>query len=441
MLNFVAHRQSLLHAMEDNSIAVIPSAKLQVRNRDAEFPFRQSSDFFYLTGFTEDNACLVLIKKYDQKSKSLQQQSYLFCQPKVKEMEIWTGYRLGPDAAIEHLSVEQAFAIEELDKQLPDLMSDCDSVYALWGDDKVWDASLIDAIEKVKLKARTGVSAPTAMLAVEPLLHDLRLIKSDDEIAIMKRAADLSAAAHVVAMETVKPGMYEYQLEGLIRNHCAQGGARFDAYSSIVGSGQNACVLHYTANDQVIKDGDLILIDAGCEINHYASDITRTFPANGQFSAEQKALYQLVLDAQLAAIDAVKPGNHFNHPHEAAVKVLTKGLVELGLLNGDVDELIEKEAYKPFYMHKTGHWLGLDVHDVGSYKIKGQWRALKPGMVLTVEPGLYVSPDETSVDEKWRGIGIRIEDDVLVTDTGHQVLSENVPKSVADVEALTSTNK
>lgn len=440
MLNFTAHRQALLQAMEDNSIAVIPSAKLQVRNRDAEFPFRQSSDFFYLTGFTEDNACLVLVKKFDPKNQTLQLQSYVFCQPKVKEMEIWTGYRLGPDAAIDRLSVDQAFAIEELDKQLPDLMSDCDSVYALWGDDKDWDASLIDAIEKVKLKARTGVSAPTAMLAVEPLLHDLRLIKSSEEIAIMKRAADLSAEAHVVAMETVRPGLFEYQLEGLIRNHCAQGGARFDAYSSIVGSGENACVLHYTANDQVIKDGDLILIDAGCEINHYASDITRTFPANGKFSPEQKALYQLVLDAQLAAIDAVKPGNHFNHPHEAAVKVLTTGLVDLGLLNGEVDALIEKEAYKPFYMHKTGHWLGLDVHDVGRYKIKGQWRELAPGMVLTVEPGLYVSPDETSVDEKWRGIGIRIEDDVLVTDTGHQVLSENVPKSVAEVEALTSTS-
>ena len=440
MLNFAANRNALFESMENNSIAVIPSAALHVRNRDAEFPFRQSSDFFYLTGFTEDNACLVLVKKLDATSNEIQTQSILFCQPKVKEMEIWTGYRLGPEAAIENLSMDTAVSIEELDKQLPDLMSDTEIVYGLWGSVKDWDQSLIAAIEKVKLKARTGVSAPTGMLAVEPLLHELRLIKSDAEIAIMKSAADLSAAAHIKAMEAVKPGMYEYQLEGLIRNHCAQQGSRFDAYSSIVGSGENACILHYTANDQEIQNGDLILIDAGCEINHYASDITRTFPANGKFSDEQKALYQLVLDAQLAAIDAVKPGNTFNHPHEAALLVLTQGLVELGLLTGDVDELIKKEAYKPFYMHKTGHWLGLDVHDVGAYKIKGQWRELKPGMVLTVEPGLYVAPDEMSVDEKWRGIGIRIEDDILVTDSGHQVLSENVPKSVAEVEALTSLN-
>jgi Xaa-Pro aminopeptidase len=440
MLNFSNHRHALLQAMNDNSIVVIPSAQLHIRNRDAEFPFRQSSDFFYLTGFTEDNACLVLTKKLNVKTNKIEQQAILFCQPKVKEMEIWTGYRLGPDAAIPELSMDQAFAIEELDKQLPNLMSDCEQVYGLWGSDKEWDQTLISAIERVKLKARTGVSAPTAMLAVEPLLHELRLIKSDAEIALMKTAADLSAQAHINAMEAVTPGMYEYQLEGLMRNHCAQNGSRFDAYTSIVGSGHNACILHYNDNNQEIKDGDLILIDAGCEINHYASDITRTFPANGKFSNEQKALYQVVLDSQLAAIATVKPGNTFNHPHEAALKVLTQGLVDLGLLKGDVETLIEKEAYKPFYMHKTGHWIGLDVHDVGIYKIKGQWRELKPGMVLTVEPGLYVAPDDTSVDEKWRGIGIRIEDDILVTQTGHQVLSENVPKSVADVEALTSKN-
>ena len=430
MLNFASHRQAVMQAMDDNSIAVIPAAKLHVRNRDAEFPFRQSSDFFYLTGFTEDQACLVLVKK------SGEQSTVLFCQPKIKEMEIWTGYRLGPDASLDALAMDSAFAIEELEKQLPELMSDMDSVYGLWGSDIEWDQRLIASIEKVKLKSRTGISAPTAMLAIEPILHELRLIKSDAEIALMKTAADLSAAAHIKAMEAVKPGMFEYQLEGLIRNHCAQNGSRFDAYSSIVGSGENACILHYTANDQEIKDGDLILIDAGCEINHYASDITRTFPANGKFNTEQQALYQLVLDSQLAAIDAVKPGNHFNHPHEAALQVLTEGLVSLGLLSGDVTDLIKNEAYKPFYMHRTGHWLGLDVHDVGVYKIDGEWRELKPGMVLTVEPGLYIAPDDNSVDEKWRGIGIRIEDDVLVTDTGHQILSENVPKSVVEIEAL-----
>lgn len=432
MLNFAANREALLQSMEDNSIAVIPSAELHVRNRDAEYPFRQSSDFFYLTGFTEDLSCLVLTKKEGVCA------AILFCQAKVKEMEIWTGFRLGPDAAVDTLSVTQAYAIDELDKQLPELMSDMEHVYGLWGSNKPWDERLMSAIEKVKLKSRTGVSAPTAMLSIEPILHELRLVKSEAEISLMRSAAELSAEAHVKAMEAVQPGMYEYQLEGLIRYHCAQHGARFDAYSSIVGSGENACILHYTANDQKIHDGDLILIDAGCEMNHYASDITRTFPANGKFSEAQKALYQLVLDSQLAAINAVKPGNHFNDPHQAALEVLTQGLVDLGLLKGNVPELIEKEAYKPFYMHRTGHWLGLDVHDVGAYKIHGEWRELKPGMVLTVEPGLYIAVDDMSVDEKWRGIGIRIEDDVLVTDLGHDVLSKNVPKTVIEIEALTS---
>jgi Xaa-Pro aminopeptidase len=435
MLDFVAHRTQLLNAMEDNSIAVIPSAKMHTRNRDAEFPFRQDSDFFYLTGFTEDHACLVLVKKADVS------QTLLFCQSKIKEMEIWTGYRLGPDAAVEELKIDSAFSIEELEKQLPDLMADCKIVYGAWGKDTEQDQQLIQAIEKVKLKVRTGVTAPTAMVAIEPLLHEQRLIKSEAEIALMQQAANISAAAHVKAMEQVKAGVFEYQLEGTIRNYCAQNGSRFDAYSSIVGAGANACVLHYTANNQEIKDGELILIDAGCEVNHYASDITRTFPANGRFTDEQKALYQIVLDAQLAAIETVKPGNTFNDPHEAALRVITQGLVDFGLLSGDVITLIEKEAYKPFYMHKTGHWLGLDVHDVGSYKQDGKWRELEAGMVLTVEPGIYVSPDEESVDEKWRGIGIRIEDDVLVTDQGHHVLTHAVPKSVAEIEALTSKNQ
>jgi Xaa-Pro aminopeptidase len=429
-LNFTQHRDALFNKMADNSLAVIPSADIHLRNRDADFPFRQSSDFFYLTGFTEDSACLVLQKKGGEC------RTILFCQAKVKEMEIWTGYRLGPEAAVEKLSLNEAFAITELAAKLPVLMSDCEQVYAAWGSDKVWDRSLIDAIEKVKLKARTGVQAPTAMQAIEPLLHELRLIKDDAEIETMAKAASISAHAHMAAMKQVTPGMYEYQLEGTIRHYCADHGSRFDAYTSIVGAGENACILHYTHNDQQIKDGDLILIDAGCEVNHYASDITRTFPANGRFSPEQKALYQLVLDAQFAAIDAVKPGNHFNHPHEATLQVLTQGLVGLGLLTGDVNQLIKDEAYKPFYMHRTSHWLGMDVHDVGAYKIDGQWRVLQAGMVLTIEPGLYIAPDDESVDKKWRGIGIRIEDDVLVTAKGHRVLSEEVPKTIADIEAL-----
>ncbi|NVK39097.1 MAG: Xaa-Pro aminopeptidase [Gammaproteobacteria bacterium] len=430
MLDFVKHRENLFQAMADNSVAVIPSAYIHLRNRDADYPFRQSSDFFYLTGFTEDSACLVLQKKQGQC------RTILFCQAKVKEMEIWTGYRLGPEAAIAELTLDEAFTITELDDKLPEYMSDCDQVYAAWGSEKQWDQRLIDAIEKVKLKARTGVQAPTAMQAIEPLLHELRLIKGPAEIELMAKAASISAHAHQQAMARVQPGMFEYQLEGTIRQYCAEQGSRFDAYTSIVGSGENACILHYTHNDQQIKDGDLILIDAGCELNHYASDITRTFPANGIFSKEQKALYEVVLNAQLAAIEAVKPGNHFNHPHEAALQVLTQGLVDLGLLSGDVDSLIKEEAYKPFYMHRTSHWLGMDVHDVGAYKQDGEWRVLEPGMVLTIEPGLYVAPDDETVDAKWRGIGIRIEDDVLVTQDGHSILSFEAPKTVADIEAL-----
>jgi Xaa-Pro aminopeptidase len=433
-VNFIQHSDALFNKMADNSIAVVPSADIHLRNRDADYAFRQSSDLFYLTGFIEDSACLVLQKKAGVCSR------ILFCQPKVKEMEIWTGYRLGPDAAIDKLSLTDAFSIKDLGTKLPELMSDCDQVYAAWGSDKAWDARLIDAIEKVKLKARTGVQAPTAMQAIEPLLHELRLIKDDAEIETMARAASISAHAHMAAMKQVKPGMFEYQLEGTIRHYCADQGSRFDAYTSIVGAGENACILHYTHNDQQIKDGDLILIDAGCELNHYASDITRTFPANGRFSPEQKALYQVVLDAQFAAIAQVKPGNHFNHPHEAALQVLTQGLVDLGLLSGNVDKLIKEEAYKPFYMHRTSHWLGMDVHDVGAYKIEGQWRDLQAGMVLTIEPGLYIAPDDETVDVKWRGIGIRIEDDVLVTKDGNRVLSEEVPKTVADIEALMAGN-
>jgi Xaa-Pro aminopeptidase len=429
-INFGLNRQTLLQNMANNSVAIIPSAALKVRNRDCEFPFRQDSDFFYLSGFTEDDAVLVL-RKTDDKSESI-----LFCQSKNKEMEIWTGFRLGPNAAVDALKVDRAFATSELSSRLPELLADMQNVYALWGSNKEWDQTFIQAIERVKLKVRTGITAPTGMLALEPILHEQRLIKSDAEIEFMTKAAQISAQAHIKAMKLVKPGMFEYMLEGEIRHHCAMQGARFDAYTSIVGSGENACILHYNNNDEKINDGDLILIDAGCEVNHYASDITRTFPANGTFSPEQRALYQIVLDAQLAGIEQVQPGNDYNAPHEAVLQVITQGLVDLGLLKGEVSELIDQEAYKPFFMHKTGHWLGLDVHDVGAYKIKGQWRDLQPGMLLTVEPGIYVAVDELTVDKKWRGIGIRIEDDILVTDTGHKVLSEDVPKSIDAIETL-----
>lgn len=430
MFDFDKRRQTLLATMTANSIAIICSERLHLRNGDAEYPFRQRSDFFYLSGFTEDNSVLVLVKKADTSH------SVLFCQAKDKASEIWTGYRLGPQAAPGQLSIDHAFARSELEVQLPELMMDVQAVYGYWGRDASWDKTLFAAIDKVKLKARTGVVAPTALIAIEPLLHEMRLIKDEFEIQCMRKAAQVSAGAHVEAMKMAKPGVYEYQLEGQMRHYCAMQGMRFDAYTSIVGSGENACILHYSANDQKIADGDLILIDAGCENNHYASDITRTFPANGRFSAPQATIYQIVLNAQLAAIAQVKPGNAYEQIHNAALRVITQGLIDLGLLSGQLDILIKDESYKAFYMHGTGHWLGLDVHDVGLYKLDGQSRALRAGMVLTVEPGIYIAPDNDAVDKKWRGIGIRIEDDVLVTDEGHEILSKDVPKSIADIEAL-----
>ena len=430
VFEFKARRQALLAKMQDNSLAVIPSAHLHMRNGDAEFPFRQNSDFFYLSGFVEESSVLVLVNKAGEHS------SILFCQAKDKASEIWTGYRLGPDAAPAQLHVDQALDIAELADKLPEFMSDLDAVYSYWGQDTQWDQTLFTAIDKVKAKARTGVVAPNAMVSISPMLTEMRLIKDAAEIQTMRTAAQVSAQAHIEAMKMAKPGVFEYQLEGQIRHYCAMQGMRFDAYQSIEGSGDNACILHYSANDQQIADGDLILIDAGCEHNHYASDITRTFPANGKFSEPQKAIYQIVLDAQLAAIKQVKPGNAYEQIHQAALRVITQGLMDLGLLNGELDALIKDEAYKPFYMHGTGHWLGLDVHDVGVYKIDGQSRALQAGMVLTVEPGIYIAPDNDTVDKKWRGIGVRIEDDVLVTDEGHEILSKAVPKSIVEIEAL-----
>jgi len=299
-----------------------------------------------------------------------------------------------------------------------------------------FDQQLMDWSQQVRGRSRAGISAPAEFISSDHILHEMRLIKSAYEVKQMKKAAKVSVVAHKKAMQCAKPAMFEYQVDAEMKHHFMHNGARFEAYPSIVGGGKNGCVLHYTDNDAVLNDGDLLLIDAGCEWQKYASDITRTFPVNGVFSEEQKALYQLVLDAQYAAIEKVQPGNHWNDPHEAAVKVLTKGLVKLGLLKGSVPTLIKEEAYKPYYMHRTGHWLGLDVHDVGDYKIDKQWRLLEPGMVLTVEPGLYIQPNATEVDKKWRGIGIRIEDDVLVTKKGHDVLTATAPKEVNEIEAL-----
>lgn len=427
---FSRRRAYLAEQMGENSIAILPSSTMKSRNRDVDYPFRQDSDFFYLTGFTEPETVLVVIPGREHG------ESVLFCRERDPTKEMWDGFIAGPDRAIDMFGVDDAFPISDIDEILPGMIEGSDKVYYSMGLDAAFDSRVMEWINVIRSKVRSGAHPPGEFVALEHALHELRLIKSSAEIKIMKQAAEISAQAHVEAMKVCRPGLYEYHLESAMTKVFMDNGARSQAYPAIVGSGDNACILHYIDNEAQLKDGDLVLIDAGCELDCYASDITRTFPVSGKFSEEQKAIYQIVLDAQVAAIKQVKPGNHWNHPHEAAVEVICQGLLDLGLLSGELDEIIEEERYKSFYMHRTGHWLGLDVHDVGEYKIEGEWRELEPGMVITVEPGIYIAPDNKDVAKKWRGIGIRIEDDVVVTKKSHQVLSKDVPKTISEIEAL-----
>ena len=427
---FARRRKQLMAQMEANSIAIVPAAQVALRNRDVEHGFRQDSDFFYLSGFDEPNAVIVLMPGREHG------EFILFCQDRDPERELWDGIRAGTEGACRDFGADDAFPIADIDEILPGLIEGRERVYYAMGRNAEFDRKVMNWVNIIRSKVRSGAHPPGEFVDLDHLLHDMRLIKSSAEIKLMREAAQISARAHVRAMQLCRPGMYEYQLEAELLHEFHRSGCKAPAYGSIVGGGANGCILHYRNNDQKLRDGDLVLIDAGGELDCYASDITRTFPVNGRFSPEQKALYEVVLAAQLAGIEAVKPGSHWNEPHEATVRAITAGLVELGLLKGCVDELIEREAYKPFYMHRAGHWLGMDVHDVGDYKIGGEWRVLEAGMVLTVEPGLYISPSCEAVPAKWRGIGIRIEDDVVVTARGCEVLSRDVPKTVAEIEAL-----
>ncbi len=425
---FFARRTRLMQMMEPNSIAIIPAAHEIIRNNDTHFPFRQDSDFYYLTGFNEPDAVAVLIPGRAHGA------FVLFCRDRDPERELWDGYRAGPEGACADYGADDAFPMDDLDEILPGLLEGRERVYYAMGRDGEFDRHVMEWVNAIRGKVRSGAIPPGEFLDLNHFLHELRLFKSASEMQLMKQAADISAKAHRRAMAMCKPGMMEYQLEAELLHVFAKNGARSPAYSSIVGGGDNGCILHYVENRDMLCDGDLVLIDAGCELDHYASDITRTFPVNGKFSREQKALYELVLQAQLAAIEVIKPGNHWNEPHDATVKVITEGLVKLGLLKGKVSTLIKNAAYRDFYMHRAGHWLGMDVHDVGDYKCGGEWRVFEPGMVLTVEPGIYVSPHNKKVDKKWRGIGIRIEDDVIVTKNGCEILTAKAPKTVAEVE-------
>ena len=429
---FARRRKNLMGMMDKHTIAIIPGAREVTRSRDTEYPFRQNSDLFYLTGFEEPDAVLVLVPGRRQG------QVVLFCRERDPDMELWNGYRLGPEGAVAYLGIDDAFPIDDLDEILPGLIEGTQRIYYSMGHDDVFDQRVMGWVNQIRKLVRTGAAPPADFTDLAFLLHEQRLIKSAAEVRVMRKAGEISAAAHVRAMQECQPGRYEYHLEAAIQHTFAEHGARFPAYNSIVGSGANACVLHYTENASKMRAGDLVLIDAGCEYQGYAADITRTFPVSGQFSNEQRAIYDVVLEAQRAAIAKVRPGNTWNQPHDATVRVITRGLIKLGLLRGKERELIKAEAYRDFYMHRAGHWLGLDVHDVGEYRVDGRWRQLEPGMVLTIEPGIYIAADNTKVPKRWRGIGVRIEDDVVVTEQGCDVLTGDVPKRADEIEALMS---
>ncbi len=426
---FAERRKRLIQSIGGKGIAIIPSASLLHRNADAEFPFRQNSDFYYLTGFEEPCAIAVLLP--ERKSGEY----ILFNRVRNPEEEIWTGYRAGQVGACKDFLANEAFPIDEFDKKLLELLENREDIHYAFGANEWLDQKIIAAMNKIRGKIRSGMQAPVRIVDISHTLHEMRLIKSEAEMDLMRKAASISAEAHNRAMRYCKPGTNEYELEAEIIHEFQKNGARFPAYTCIVGSGVNTCILHYNDNNKKIAENALVLIDAGCEYQYYASDITRTFPANGKFSKEQAAIYNIVLKAQLAAIETIKPGALWSAAQEVILKIMTQGLLDLGILKGELSDLIEKQAYLPFYMHKSGHWLGLDVHDVGCYKVNGQWRKLEPGMVLTVEPGIYISAD-TSADKRWHNIGVRIEDDVLVTKNGYEVLSKDAPKTIEAIEAM-----
>ncbi len=423
-----ARRRSRLAEQMKNGVAVIPTAPERTRNRDAHYAYRFDSYFFYLSEFREPEAVLVVVA-------GEQPRSLLFCRDKNPEREVWDGFRHGSAAAKEAFGFDEAYSITLLDEMMPELLANQATLFCHVGSDSAWDARVVGWINEVRNRVRSGVSAPSDIRDVRVMLDEMRVIKSAEELAVMRRAAEISTGAHRRAMLATRPGRAEYEIEAELLYEFRRCGAQAPAYTPIVAAGAHACVLHYVENAGALADGDLLLIDAGCELDGYASDITRTFPVNGKFSGPQKDVYQLVLAAQAAAMAEIRPGNTWDKPHEAAVKVLAQGLVDLGLLAGSVEQAIETEAYKKFYMHRTGHWLGLDVHDAGEYKRDGRWRELQPGMVLTVEPGCYIRAGN-GVPEQFANIGVRIEDNVVVTANGHEVLTRAAPKTINEIETL-----
>lgn len=428
--SYIKRRQQLASQMQ-KGVAIIPTSPERTRNRDCNHLYRFDSYFYYLTGFDEPDAVFVMMLGDDiNETKSI-----LFCQDKDMEHEIWNGFRYGPESAKEFFSIDEAYSISSVDEVLPKLLAGQSRIYYSLGQDDAWDLRFTGWLNRVRDKSRSGLSTPSEIYDSRILLDEMRLFKSTEELQLMRRAAEISSRAHCRAMQVTHPGMKEYEVEAEFLYEFRKHGAEAPAYTPIVAGGANACVLHYVKNNMELKSGDLVLIDAGCELNGYAADITRTFPVNGKFSSVQKDIYQLVLSAQSAAINTVQPGNSWDMPHTAALQILVQGFIDMGLCQGSVDSVIESEDYRRFYMHRTGHWLGLDVHDVGEYKQDGKWRLFDSGMALTVEPGCYIRPAENVPEHFWN-IGVRIEDDVIVTNTGCEVLTASAPKSVNEIEEL-----
>ena len=425
---FERRRRQLMRMVGAGGIAILPAAPVRNRSRDVEYRYRQDSDFYYLTGFTEPEAVAVLVPGRPQG------EYLLFCRERNPDKELWDGSRTGQEGAVEKFGADDAFPIDDIDEIIPGLIEGCSRVYYTMGMYTDFDTNIAEWVNSLRSGTSRGVHTPQEFVALDHLLHDMRLYKSRGEISALRKSAKIAVTAHQRAMRMTRPGLYEYEVEAEFRHEFRRNGA-WASYNPIVGGGANACTLHYVDNGDVLKDGDLLLIDAGCELDYYASDVTRTFPVNGRFSPEQRAVYDIVLEAQTAAIEKTVKGNHWNDPHDAAVRVITRGLKKLGLLDGTPAKLIRDGAYREFYMHRTGHWLGMDVHDVGDYKVGDEWRVLETGMVMTVEPGIYI-PNKRKVPKAFRNMGIRIEDDVAVTSKGPDVLSKGLARDADEIEAL-----
>tara|TARA_X000001036_G_scaffold59884_1_gene49787 strand:+ start:653 stop:1957 length:1305 start_codon:yes stop_codon:yes gene_type:complete len=426
--NFSERRLQLSNKVLDDSAIIVASALVKSRISDTDYAYRQDSNFYYLSGYEEPDS-LILIRPNHDKEKFI-----IFCRDRDPLREQWDGFRTGQDGAIQEYQADNAYSINSIDQMMPELLAGVKNIYFSMSAPCGVDLKISQWVEDIRKNTRAGAEPPHNLLSLDSILHEMRLIKEDHEMDLMKQAAEITTEAHIRAMQAVTPGMYEYQLEAEYLYAFNKNGARSAAYNSIVGGGNNSCILHYVENNAELKDGDLVLVDAGCEYKYYASDVTRTFPVNGKFSPEQKEIYSIVLEAHKQSMEQAKPGNKWNLMHEKSVEVIVEGLLDLGLLKGTKDQVIENGDYSKFYMHRIGHWLGMDVHDVGGYKQDGDWRDLEKGMVMTIEPGIYILDSLEDVDDKWKGIGVRIEDDIVVTESGFEVLTPNVPRTIEEVE-------